>query len=139
MDVYINLGSNIGDSEARIGRAVALILDLFRPSEHRISPPYRSKSWGYESENEFVNVGLGMRLDDSRTPVDILRTLQRVEAEFNHTPHRNAAGMYADRELDIDIIEIPGIALNTPELTLPHPRAQQRDFVQIPLRQSRLN
>ena len=139
MDVYLNLGSNIGDSEALIGRAVALILERFSPIKHKVSPPFRSNAWGYQSENVFVNVGLGMRLPESIDPLEILQQLQKIEAVFNHTPHRNADGSYADRELDIDIIEIEGVELNHPRLTLPHPRAHLRDFVQIPLSQTRLN
>ncbi len=138
MDVYLNLGSNIGDSESLIGRAVALILEHFAPVAHRVSPPFRSPAWGYESANEYVNVGLGMRLSRDRDPLEILHALQAIEGSLNSTPHRNADGTYRDRELDIDIIEIPGVTIATSELTLPHPRAASRPFVQTPLAQSRL-
>ena len=138
MDVYLNLGSNIGDSINLIGRAVALIIERFHPASYRLSPPFHSQPWGFESEHEFVNIGMGLRLNRDMEPLDVLHRIKDIEKSLSSTPHRNPDGTYRDRELDIDIIEIPGVELDTPELTLPHPRAHQRDFVMIPLSQSRL-
>lgn len=138
MDVYLNLGSNIGDSINLIGRAVALIIERFHPAFYRLSPPFHSQPWGFESEHEFVNIGMGLRLNRDMEPLDVLHRIKEIEQSLTSTPHRNPDGTYRDRELDIDIIEIPGVELDTPELTLPHPRAHQRDFVMIPLSQSQL-
>lgn len=139
MDIYLNLGSNTGDSETLIGRAVALVLEHFKPLKFRVSQPYRSEPWGFESQNKFLNVGLGIRIDGDIEPLDVLHAVQEIERSLSSMPHRNPDGSYRDRELDIDIIEIPGKTICSDELTLPHPRASERDFVMIPLEQSRID
>ncbi len=52
-------------------------------------------------------------------------------------PHRNSDGSYRDREIDIDIILIDDMRIDSPRLQVPHPRMLERDFVMIPLRELR--
>lgn len=93
---------------------------------------------GYASDAEFVNLGIaidfaeGCALPD---PFELLDALQAVEKKIApDSPHRNADGTYRDRVVDIDIIAIDGIAIESPRLTVPHPRARTRRFVTEPLR-----
>lgn len=67
--------------------------------------------------------------------VDVLHSLQRVQASIDSSPHRDATGAYIDRAIDIDLIAINDWIVETPELSLPHPRMLLRDFVMIPLKQ----
>ena len=67
--------------------------------------------------------------------VDVLHSLQRVQASIDPSPHRDATGAYIDRAIDIDLIAINDWAVETPELSLPHPRMLLRDFVMVPLKQ----
>ena len=62
-------------------------------------------------------------------PESALQALRRIEARFG----RVRGARNADRTLDLDLIDFGGRTLETPELTLPHPRAHQRLFVMGPL------
>lgn len=124
MVYYINIGSNLGNRLMNLTRAVAAIEKRFGWFE--LSHHIESDAWGYESENRFLNVGMAFISD--KEPLDVLHILQEVEAEINDTPHRNADGSYRDRRLDIDIMAADGVTMETPELTLPHPRLGERPF-----------
>lgn len=139
MRLHLNIGSNSGNRESRIREAVAAVALYFSSHGGRImlSAPVRSEPWGYVSDKEFINIGV--RADLGGTPsekrmLEIFHALQRIERSICADPHRNADGSYRDREIDIDFIDVPGFAMETPELTLPHPRAGERTFVTAPMR-----
>lgn len=135
MRVYLNIGSNQGDRKAIIGRAVALIARELSPCRMRLSSWYDSEPWGYDSTEPYVNLGVLADCPD-RDPLRLLDAIQAIEqALAPDSPHRNPDGTYRDRRIDIDIIDIDGISLSTPRLTLPHPRAAGRDFVMVPWRE----
>lgn len=95
-----------------------------------------SEPWGYESDNAFLNVGV--MLEDARdeAPEAVLRRLLAIEREVGGgAPHRDLAGGYCDRPVDIDLIAVDRRRIDSGVLTLPHPRAALRDFVMAPLRQ----
>ena len=85
-----------------------------------------------------------MSLDTDLPPETLLEATQRIQQSISTASHRDATGAYIDRPIDIDIIacattENDGtlhnlIEITTEKLTLPHPRALQRDFVMQPLR-----
>ena len=91
-----------------------------------------------ESENEQSLVddsaGISQKVKEEFA-VEILHILQRVQTSIDPSPHRDASGAYIDRAIDIDLIAINDWVVETPELSLPHPRMLLRDFVMIPLRQ----
>ncbi len=98
----------------------------------RVAPLMESEPWGYESDNRFLNTVIAIPWRD--TPHELLHALQAIEREIApSSPHRNPDGSYRDRAIDLDIIDIPGVTLDTPSLTIPHPRAASRPFVTIPL------
>lgn len=66
-------------------------------------------------------------------PLDVLHALLEIERSISRASHRKADGSYADRLIDIDLIAIDHLRVESPELTLPHPRAHLRPFVTIPL------
>ena len=134
--VYLNIGSNRGDRQRFTADAIGLIAAAWPQALLRTAPPMTSKPWGYDSENPFLNIGIALDFDDAKmpAPLDILYTLQRIEKEVSaDSPHRNADGTYRDRDIDIDIIDIDGIVMESEELTIPHPRAEARDFVMTPM------
>lgn len=136
MAIHINIGSNTGDSATLIAEAVRRIGALLPERTMRVSEPYRSRAWGYESEHEYMNVGVMFEGRGVPTPSDaraFLGRLQGIEKALGHCAHRNADGTYRDRDLDIDIIDIDGMVLDTPDLTLPHPRMHLRKFVLEPI------
>lgn len=136
--VYLGIGSNSGDRAALIGRAVALIAMRLPVLAVRTSSFYRSEPWGFESENDFLNIVVALRYERSGAwsvgeAEALLDILQEIEREISSMPHRNADGTYRDREIDIDIIGIDGRHIATDRLEVPHPRAHMRDFVTVPL------
>lgn len=138
LHVHFNIGSNLGDREDNIKRAVASLLRLASDlSSVRVSEPVVSEPWGFESANAFVNVGVS--LDTELSPERLLQATQAIERSISTASHRDAAGGYIDRLIDIDIIAAATpqgalVELDNERLTLPHPRALQRDFVITPLR-----
>lgn len=135
--VYLNIGSNKGDRRKNIDLAVALIVErLGAEARVRVSPEVHSAPEGYASDAEFINVGVALDYEGPLpfTPIEILRTTQGIEHDIApDSPHRNADGTYRDRVVDIDIIAIDGITMESDELTLPHPRAEARRFVMQPM------
>lgn len=129
MNIFLNIGSNLGDRRRNLSRAVAAIEQEFGYFE--LSHVVESEPWGYASPNHFLNVGM-MVLSDL-PPEEILRRLQAIERRLSPTPHRNPDGSYADRLVDIDIIAIDTLVVDTPELRLPHPRMAGRRFVLEPM------
>lgn len=127
--IFLNLGSNLGNRRMNLSRAVAAIEKEFGYFE--LSHSIDTEPWGYESENPYLNVGM-LILSDLE-PLELLHRLQTIEKELSPASHRNSDGTYADRVIDIDIIAIDDIILDTPELSIPHPRMAQRRFVLEPL------
>lgn len=132
--VHLNLGSNIGDSHSILERAIAAVFRLHEGSlPPRRSSFVESEPWGYASANRFLNVGV--EIETSLAPEALLDRLQRIESETAPGPnhHREADGSYADRYLDIDIIFIGSMKLDTPRLSVPHPHWCEREFVTRPV------
>ncbi|MDE7466163.1 MAG: 2-amino-4-hydroxy-6-hydroxymethyldihydropteridine diphosphokinase [Muribaculaceae bacterium] len=129
MIYYINIGSNLGDRYLNIGKAVEAIERRF--GRLVISNMVESEPWGFDSTNLFVNVGIAFEAEED--PEDVLRMLQAIEREISPASHRNPDGSYADRIIDIDIMEAEGVEMHTPILELPHPRLAERPFFLEPL------
>lgn len=128
-NVFLNIGSNLGDRRKNLSKAVSAIEKEFGYFE--LSHAVDSRPWGFESENDFLNIGM-MIISDLQ-PVEILHKLQEIERELGSESHRNPDGSYADRLIDIDIIAIDDMVFDTPELQVPHPRMSERRFVLEPL------
>lgn len=137
--IYLNIGSNKGDRRSNIERAVTLISehDAFKNARIRTSPPFFSAPVGYASDAEFINIGVAIDFFTDKqpfTPFELLDITQHIEQCIGpDSPHRNADGTYCDRIVDIDIINIDGVTLETERLVLPHPRASARNFVMTPM------
>lgn len=122
---------------ANIGRAIEMIARRWPQAELRRSPWFESQAWGYESSGLFVNIGVALDFAPGTLPdpMAVLRAVKEIEQTIAPgESHRTADGGYADRLIDIDIIAIDDMAIDTPELTIPHPRAAARDFVMEPMR-----
>lgn len=137
--LYLNIGSNSGDRRAFIARAVDALLKHFgHDSQVRVSSPFESAPWGFESANQFVNVGVTIdtNIDEPWTETSLhqlLDTIKDIEKSISSTPHRNADGSYRDREVDIDIIAVDELDIDTPRLTIPHKCMHLREFVIVPM------
>ena len=134
--VYLSLGANLGDREGTIDRALELLQERIGPLRRR-SDWYYSAPVGFESEHEFCNICAAFV--STLEPLELLHVTQAVERELGRTEksirHADGTTEYRDRTIDIDIIEYEGVAMQTEELTLPHPRYKEREFVIVPLGQ----
>lgn len=134
MNIHINLGSNLGDRMALIGRAVALLSARFAPCRILLDDYIETEPWGYDSQNNFLNRGILVITSLPLEPLAVLDITQGVEHLVGSgAPHRHPDGSYRDRPIDIDIIDIDGLCVDSPRLTLPHPRAALRPFVAEPM------
>lgn len=130
MTAHINIGSNIGDRQALIGRAVAALCSRFPGAS--VSRQVESEPWGFDSPNAFINVGV--MIDSDLDPECLLAVLLEIERLTGGVAsHRDSAGRYADRPIDIDLIDYGRMVYMSRRLTLPHPLAADRPFVMGPL------
>ena len=141
MVIYFGIGTNLGEREANLRKAIELLHE--RVGEClACSSIYRSAPQGFVSDNQFANIVAVCQTDYS--PIEILHITQQIEREMGRT-EKSVNGIYHDRIIDIDLLMAyksdaqwtngEEIACNTDTLTLPHPRMQERDFVMIPLRE----
>ena len=129
--VYFSLGSNLGDKKQNLSTAIELMEEqigvLVRQSAFLATEP-----WGFQSDNSFVNAAICMETE--LDPFEVFERTQKIEREMGRTI-KSTNGEYHDRIIDIDILLYDDLHVNTPELTIPHPLMEQRDFVMIPLRE----
>ena len=134
MLIYFGIGSNLGNRETNLLRAIELLHE--RVGECiACSSVYRSAPQGFVSENEFANMVAVCRTIHS--PEEVLLITQQIEREMGRT-EKSVDGVYHDRVIDIDLLQARGdeaIRRSDERLMLPHPRMQERDFVMIPLRE----
>lgn len=126
---YLSLGSNIGDREALLGRAAALLGERCGDVT-AVSKTFETVPEGFRSPHLFYNIALA--LETTLSPYGLLSETQEIERELGRT-HKSRDGVYADRPIDIDLILYGDLILDTPELTVPHPRFRERLFVLKPL------
>jgi 2-amino-4-hydroxy-6-hydroxymethyldihydropteridine diphosphokinase len=133
MEVYLGLGSNLGDKCLHLRTAINEIEKRIGHVECQ-SAFVETEPWGFESDNTFVNAVV--RVDTALSPLDLLKETQTIEREMGRT-HKTVDGKYSDRIIDIDILLYGDVEINLPELVVPHPRMHERDFVMKPLEEVR--
>ena len=126
----VALGSNLGDSRKIILAAMAALRELSD------GPVLTSSLWKTSPVDcptgspEFINAVAGFVPQKGETPESLLKKLSALENKFGRTQKKTAN---EPRPLDLDLIALGQEIRNTPELTLPHPRAHLRKFVLQPL------
>lgn len=129
-NLYLSLGSNLGERHAQIRHALDL-LDERVGSVYRVSQMIETEPWGYESDNRFINCAC--LVHTMLSPRRCLEETQLIERELGRTEKTSTE--YKDRVIDIDMLMYDDLELNEPDLVLPHPHMKERDFVMIPLNQ----
>ena len=123
---YVGLGANLGDPRATLGQALAAIAALPHGRLVATSSIYRTAPID-SSGPDYLNAVAA--LDTELAPAALLASLQAIEAAHGRErPYRNAP-----RTLDLDLLLHGDAVVDTPTLTLPHPRLHQRAFVLLPL------
>lgn len=137
--VYFSLGSNEGDRERNIREAIRLMDEAFGKPCARISSIIETESWGFEGP-DFLNCAVMYELEGI-SPEETLAAVKRIESELGRTgtPEYGPDGrrIYRNRPIDIDILYFGERTVDTPDLKIPHPLIDRRDFVRIPLKEIR--
>lgn len=133
-NVYIGLGTNLGDKEQNLRDAVHRIEEQIG-KVLSLSAFYVTAPWGFASENSFLNAAACV--ETQLSPLEVLQEAQTIERELGRTK-KSVNGAYSDRLIDIDLLLYDDLVLSVTsadgaELNLPHPLMAQRDFVMRPL------
>lgn len=126
----LSLGSNLGDREEHISKALLLLSERVG-ALLAVSKPYFSAPQGFQSPHEFCNVCA--KIATTLDPYELLRITQAIELELGRI--KKEKGRILDRIIDIDIVFYDNLVLETDELILPHPRWNERLFVVEPLKE----
>ena len=135
-DLYLSLGSNLGDRKANLLKAVEM-LDASLGKHKRLSSIVETKSWGFEGE-DFLN--LAVMYETEMEGEQILRICKEVEKRIGRKEEGikmdgQGRRVYADRLIDVDILLLGEEKICSENLTIPHPRMWERDFVIKPLKE----
>nr|WP_296086661.1 2-amino-4-hydroxy-6-hydroxymethyldihydropteridine diphosphokinase [uncultured Prevotella sp.] len=129
--VYLSLGTNLGNRKRNIREAIEKIEEQIGVVK-RQSTLYETKPWGYSSPNDFINACV--LVFTPMAPRQVLEAAQKIEREMGRTL-KSVDGEYHDRIIDIDILMIDDLVINEPDLHVPHPLMEERDFVMKPLKE----
>jgi 2-amino-4-hydroxy-6-hydroxymethyldihydropteridine diphosphokinase len=123
--IYISLGSNLGDRLANLRNAMTNISPKVKAVAQ--SSVYETEPWGYSDQPSFLNQII--KADTILDPFDLLAFFKEIEVSMG----RQETFRFGPRLIDLDILFYDDLVLNTPKLTIPHPRISERAFVLIPL------
>lgn len=124
---FVALGSNLGDPAATVCSAFAALAKVDQVRLVRTSSLYRTAPVGFEQQPDFINAVA--EIETSLAPHALLAALLALEDRFGRVRDRR----WGPRSLDLDLLLYDGLRLDTPDLTLPHPRLHLRAFVLMPL------
>lgn len=127
--VYLSLGSNMGDRANHLMRAKLKLkkLGVLSASSSIVESP----AWGYKDPNAYLNMVL--KLETSVDPKELMNELLDIEREEGRERMESSEKVYAARKIDIDILFYGNDIINEPDLEIPHPRLEQRNFILVPL------
>ena len=124
--VFLHLGSNenqplkqllvaLGKIEEQIGK-----ISLY-------SQIYKTEAWGKKDQNDFLNMAISVHTE--LQPSELLQKTQKIEKKMGRVEKEK----WASRIIDIDILFYNNQNIRKPELTIPHPHIEKRNFVLIPM------
>lgn len=125
--VFLSLGSNIEDREGYLIDALKNISSISDVSLENISSIYETEPVGYTNQERFLN--MVAQISTSLGAKELLAELLRIEKLLK----RERAIRWGPRTMDIDILVYDDLRVDTPQLTIPHPRMFERAFVLTPL------
>jgi len=120
---FLGLGANLGDRRATLRAAVAALGDVVA-----VSPVYETDPvGGPPGQPAYLN--LVVELDTDRSPRELLEEARRLEAAAGRVREER----WGPRTLDVDVLLVGDLAVDEPDLVVPHPRMAERAFVLVPL------
>lgn len=126
MEVFLGLGSNLGDRSARLAAAVASLRRLDAGLE--VSPVYETEPVG-GPPGQADHCNLVVACEPALGPHALLELCRRLEAEAG----RLRTVPLGPRTLDVDVLLVGDLVLHEPDLVVPHPRLRERRFALAPL------
>lgn len=131
IEVGFGLGSNVGDKQGHIARALAALEATGLAQGLQSSSLYRTAPWGPVEQDWYVN---GCTVGTTTlSPEDLLTRVKALEVALG----RVETIRWGPRVIDIDILYYGDLALDRPRLTLPHREMLNRAFVLVPLAELR--
>lgn len=124
--LYLSTGSNLGHRKNHLAEAEAQIAKKIGRITRK-SRIYETSAWGITDQPSYLNQVL--EVETSFTAFDILGKIHQIEQQAG----RHRLQKWAARTLDIDILFLNNQIIDTPNLNLPHPHLQDRNFVLVPL------
>lgn len=123
--IFISLGSNMGDRQANLSAAI----EALEPEVHPVacSLVYETPPWGYLDQQKFLNQVV--KAETQLMPTDLLEYIKEIEEQQG----RQETFRNGPRSIDLDIIFYDQEVIDSPPLTIPHPRMETRAFVLVPL------
>jgi 2-amino-4-hydroxy-6-hydroxymethyldihydropteridine diphosphokinase len=130
MRAYIGLGSNLGDREATLRRALELLGKAPGVEVVAVSAFHETEPWGFADQPWFLNGAAA--LETTLSPRDLLGLLLEVEGRLGRV--RDGDGpRYGPRTVDLDLLVHGDLVVAEPGLEVPHPRLRERRFALAPL------
>ena len=126
---WLALGGNIGDTRTLLDCAVAMLCDGNAAEFVARSSDYRTPPWGVTDQPPFINCCLA--IETTLSPRDLLKRAHAVERALGRD--RSREQRWGPRSIDIDLIAYDDLAVQEPDLIVPHPRLFERAFVLVPL------
>ncbi len=123
--VYLGLGSNMGDRQDNLDKAIDYLSQRLRVAE--VSSVYDTEPMGNPEQPRFLN--MVCQVKTMLKPKDLLILAKGIERKMGRMPGKPNL----PRPIDIDILFYGVQVIDTPELVIPHPRLTQRAFVLVPL------
>ena len=128
-EVFIGLGSNIGDSATIVEQALTALGNITQCKLRARSSLYRSEALGDIPQDDYINAIAW--IDTELEPTALLLELQAIEHAYYR--RRDQEERWAPRTLDLDIILFGDRIINDSHLTIPHPEFSRRSFVLEPM------
>lgn len=127
MICFIGLGGNLGERAENLRAAVERIKKIRGVELLRVSSFYETAAWGVTNQPDFLNAAV--KISAKSEPLELLDELQRIELELGRVRLEH----WGARTIDLDILLIDGLEINSPRLTVPHKFLFERDFALVPL------
>ena len=126
---FIALGSNLDDRQALLQGGLDALRAVSGIDVLSVSSIYETAPHGYTDQPAFLNAVCCAETD--RSPKTVLAEMHLIEHHFGRQRHIH----WGPRTLDLDLLLMGDVCLNSSQLTLPHPHIGERDFVLVPLLQ----
>ena len=125
--VYLGIGSNLGNKQANLDRAVELLQEHPYNRNLLVSQYIVTEPVGEVEQDDFLNGAVGM--ETLQTPEELLEEIGVIEQDLKRVRQVH----WGPRTIDVDILLYDEELLHTDTLTIPHPEMHKRAFVLQPL------